>query len=48
VRQLAPDFRTSLPASAIRFAELTSERVAAVYSECGAVRWGGTKPDVHR
>jgi len=32
-------FRTSLVASAVRLAELTSERCAVVYSEGGAVRW---------
>jgi len=36
---IAALFRTSLVASAVRLAELTSERCAVVYSEAGAVRW---------
>ncbi len=44
VRGIAQDFRTSLSASAIRFAELTSERCAAIYSERGAVSWAVPSP----
>ena len=48
VRAIARDFRTSVVASAVRFAELTSERCAAVYSERGRVKWivrSGSFPD---
>jgi hypothetical protein len=41
-RQIAAEFKVSLPASAIRFAELTSEKCAAVMSACGAVRWAAS------
>jgi len=41
---LAEEFRTSLPASAIRFAELTSERCAAVFSVGGSVCWAAPSP----
>ncbi len=44
VRAIARDFRTSMGASAIRFAELTSERCAAVYSERGVVSWAVPSP----
>ena len=44
VRAIAERFGTSLSASAIRFAELTSERCAAVYSEHGVVRWAVHSP----
>lgn len=39
VEEIARDFHTSLVATAIRFAELTSERVAVVCSLRGRVRW---------
>lgn len=48
VHDIAHAFRTSKVASAVRFAELTSERCAAVYSERGAVKWiapSATFPD---
>ncbi len=39
VRDIAEEFHASLVASAIRFAELTSERCAVVLSRRGRVRW---------
>lgn len=36
---IARDFGTSIVATAIRFAELTSERCAVVYAQQGHVRW---------
>ena len=39
VRQIAEDFSTSMTATTIRFAELTSERCATVYSVNGTVKW---------
>jgi hypothetical protein len=42
VRAMSSVFGTSVNASAIRFAELTSERCAAVYSERGTVSWAAT------
>ena len=39
VHAISREFRTSSVASAVRFAELTDERVAAVYSERGVVKW---------
>jgi IrrE N-terminal-like domain len=41
-RQIAAEFKVSLPASAIRFVELTSEPCAAVMSERGVVRWAAS------
>jgi hypothetical protein len=38
-QQIASEFRTSLPASAIRFVELTPHRCAAVHTEGGIVTW---------
>lgn len=38
-RGIARDFRTSLVASAVRFAELASERCAVVFAERGRVQW---------
>jgi hypothetical protein len=37
--QIAREFTVSILAAAIRFAELSSERCAAVFSERGVVRW---------
>lgn len=39
VRRIADDFSTSLTASAIRFAQLSSECCAAVYSHNGVIKW---------
>ncbi len=44
VHRIADDFRTSVVASAVRFAELTHERCAAVYSEHGSVKWMAKSP----
>jgi Zn-dependent peptidase ImmA (M78 family) len=41
-RQIAEEFNVSLPASAIRFAELASEKCAAVMSLRGSVRWAAS------
>ena len=39
IESIAAEFETSLVATAIRFAELTSERCAVVLSQRGKVRW---------
>ena len=39
IERIAEDFGTSLVATSIRFAELTSERCAVVLSQQGKVRW---------
>jgi Zn-dependent peptidase ImmA (M78 family) len=44
---IAETFGTSLVASAIRLAELTSERCATVYSEDGIVRWSARSSSFH-
>ena len=38
-RAIAFEFSTSIPASAIRYVQLTKERCAAVYSERGTIQW---------
>jgi Zn-dependent peptidase ImmA (M78 family) len=38
-RAIALEFSTSIPASAIRYVQLTKDRCAAVYSERGTIRW---------
>ncbi len=38
-RAIAFEFSTSIPASAIRYVQLTKDRCAVVYSERGTVRW---------
>jgi len=39
VRAIAEDFGTSVGCAAIRFAELTSERCAAIYAQDGRIQW---------
>lgn len=43
-RQIARDYDVSILASAIRFAELASERCAAVFSTRGVVKWVAPSP----
>lgn len=38
-RAIALEFGTSIPASAIRYVQLTGERCAAVYSQRGTIEW---------
>lgn len=38
-RSIAFEFSTSIPASAIRYVQLTKERCAAIYSERGTIQW---------
>jgi hypothetical protein len=43
-RHIAAAYGVSILASAIRFAELTSERCAAVFSTAGKVKWFAPSP----
>lgn len=45
VKGVARVFRTTLTATSIRFAQLTSERCAVVWSEAGKVKWAVRSPD---
>lgn len=46
--QIAKDYDVSILTSAIRFAELTSERCAAVFSRNGVVEWSAESPTFSR
>jgi Zn-dependent peptidase ImmA (M78 family) len=46
-RKIARDYDVSILASAIRFAELASERCAAVFSTRGKVKWVAPSPTFH-
>ncbi|NTX09274.1 ImmA/IrrE family metallo-endopeptidase [Myxococcus sp. CA056] len=44
ISSLATEFHTSLTASAIRFAKLSSERCCTVYSQDGNIKWAAPGP----
>jgi hypothetical protein len=46
--QIAKEYDVSILTSAIRFAELTSERCAAVFSRNGQIEWSATSPTFTR